>query len=106
MKTATTRIRQAMTATPIWPANPFPNYHRKAETDMVLIARQVFSPARYMRLFFLAFPIWNALRSELSWTHYRTLMRIELIREQRWLEEQPAAPTGQSTKKKKVKRAR
>lgn len=23
----------------------------------------------------LAFPIWNALRSELGWTHYRILMR-------------------------------
>ena len=24
---------------------------------------------RYMRAFYLAFPIWNALRSELGWTH-------------------------------------
>lgn len=31
---------------------------------------------RYMRQFYLAFPIRNALRSELSWTHYRRLMRI------------------------------
>ena len=31
---------------------------------------------RYMRSFYLAFPIWNALRSELSWTHYRSLMRV------------------------------
>ena len=30
---------------------------------------------RYMRAFYLAFPIWNALRSELGWTHYRILMR-------------------------------
>ena len=30
---------------------------------------------RYMRTFYLAFPIWNALRSELGWTHYRILMR-------------------------------
>ena len=30
---------------------------------------------RYMRMFYLAFPIWNALRSELGWTHYRILMR-------------------------------
>lgn len=29
---------------------------------------------RYMRKFYLAFPIRNALRSELSWTHYRSLM--------------------------------
>ena len=32
---------------------------------------------RYMRGFFKAFPIRNALRSELTWTHYRLLMRVE-----------------------------
>jgi hypothetical protein len=32
---------------------------------------------RHMRAFFLAFPIWNAVRSELSWTHYRLLSRVE-----------------------------
>ncbi len=31
---------------------------------------------RYMRAFYIAFPIWNALRSELNWTHYRHLMRV------------------------------
>ncbi len=31
---------------------------------------------RYMRQFYLAFPIYHALRDELSWTHYRTLMRV------------------------------
>jgi predicted nuclease of restriction endonuclease-like (RecB) superfamily len=30
-----------------------------------------------MRAFFLAFPIWNAVRTELSWTHYRMISRIE-----------------------------
>lgn len=30
-----------------------------------------------MRAFFLAFPIWNAVRTELSWTHYRIISRIE-----------------------------
>ena len=30
---------------------------------------------RYMRSFYLAFPIWNAVRSELNWTQYRILMR-------------------------------
>ena len=30
---------------------------------------------RYMRSFYLSFPIWNAVRSELGWTHYRILMR-------------------------------
>jgi predicted nuclease of restriction endonuclease-like (RecB) superfamily len=31
----------------------------------------------YIRSFYLAFPILNALRSELSWTHYRRLLRLE-----------------------------
>ena len=31
---------------------------------------------RYMRQFYLAFPIRNALRSGLNWTHYRRLSRI------------------------------
>ena len=31
---------------------------------------------RYMAQFYRAFPIVNALRSQLSWTHYRGLMRI------------------------------
>ena len=30
-----------------------------------------------MRAFYWAFPIWNALRTELSWTHYRLLSRVE-----------------------------
>ena len=30
-----------------------------------------------MRQFYLAIPILDALRRELSWTHYRLLMRIE-----------------------------
>ncbi len=30
-----------------------------------------------MRQFYLTFPNANALRSELSWTHYRSLMRVE-----------------------------
>ncbi|MDD4878650.1 MAG: PDDEXK nuclease domain-containing protein [Candidatus Nanoarchaeia archaeon] len=32
---------------------------------------------RYIRQFFVSYPIRNALRSELSWTHYRTLLRVE-----------------------------
>jgi hypothetical protein len=35
------------------------------------------SNLRYMRLFYQAFPICDALRHELSWTHYRTLLRVE-----------------------------
>ena len=30
-----------------------------------------------MRKFYIAFPILDALRQELTWTHYRLLMRIE-----------------------------
>jgi len=32
---------------------------------------------RYMRLFFIAFPIHHALRDELTWTHYRLLLKVE-----------------------------
>ena len=32
---------------------------------------------RYMRKFYMSFPIWNSVRPELSQTHYRTLIRIE-----------------------------
>ncbi len=32
---------------------------------------------RYMRMFYLAFPICHALRDELSWTHYRYILRVE-----------------------------
>lgn len=32
-----------------------------------------------MRAFYRSFPIWNALRTEISWTHYRLLSRIESL---------------------------
>lgn len=32
---------------------------------------------RRFRLFYLAYPIWTAVRSELTWTHYRSLTSIE-----------------------------
>ena len=32
---------------------------------------------RNMRTFYQRYPIWNAVRTELSWTHYRALLRIE-----------------------------
>jgi hypothetical protein len=32
---------------------------------------------RFMRAFYQAYPIWISVRSELSWTHYRILLRIE-----------------------------
>ena len=39
---------------------------------------------RNMRAFFQAFPNWNALRSELSWTHYRLLLRVVDARARDW----------------------
>ena len=39
---------------------------------------------RNMRSFYLAFPIRNALRTELSWTHYRALLRIENDSAREW----------------------
>ncbi|RRA49356.1 YhcG family protein [Acidipila sp. EB88] len=35
------------------------------------------SNLRHMRVFYRAFPIRDALRPELSWTHYRTLLKVE-----------------------------
>ena len=32
---------------------------------------------RYMRQFYLSFPNWNTVCSELSWSHYRALIKIE-----------------------------
>ncbi len=42
------------------------------------------SNLRYMRLLYLAFPICDALRHELSWTHYRTLLRIGDVAAREW----------------------
>ncbi|SDS79176.1 PDDEXK nuclease domain-containing protein [Pseudomonas prosekii] len=39
---------------------------------------------RYMRLFFEAFPNWEAWRHELSWAHYRRLLRIDNINARHW----------------------
>ena len=39
---------------------------------------------RNMRGFYLAFPIRNALRAELSWTHYRTLLRVDSDAARQW----------------------
>jgi DUF1016 N-terminal domain len=38
----------------------------------------------HMRRFFLAFPILDAVRRELSWTHYRTLLRVETDQALQW----------------------
>ena len=42
------------------------------------------SNLRYMRLFYQAFPNCDALRHELSWTHYRRLLRIENESARQW----------------------
>ena len=39
---------------------------------------------RHMRGFFLAFPIRDALRRELSWTHYRTLLKVNSGSARQW----------------------
>lgn len=39
---------------------------------------------RNMRRFYLTYPILNAVRTELNWTHYRTLIRIENPKARDW----------------------
>ena len=39
---------------------------------------------RHMRSFYQLFPMWNAVRTELSWTHYRSLLRIESEKARHW----------------------
>lgn len=51
---------------------------------------------RHMRGFFLAFPIRDAVRRELSWTHYRTLLRVEDDRARRWYMDEAAAQNWSS----------
>ncbi|MDO9310673.1 MAG: DUF1016 N-terminal domain-containing protein [Nitrosomonas sp.] len=49
---------------------------------------------RNMRLFFQFFPIRNAVRTELSWTHYRVLLRVENPSAREWTCAKPSARTG------------
>ena len=39
---------------------------------------------RNMRAFYLTFPIWNAVRTELSWTHYRLMLRVSDEKARQW----------------------
>jgi hypothetical protein len=39
---------------------------------------------RRMRTFYQLYPIWTAVRSELSWTHYRILLSIENQEARKW----------------------
>ncbi|SNT42574.1 Predicted nuclease of restriction endonuclease-like (RecB) superfamily, DUF1016 family [Granulicella rosea] len=49
------------------------------------------SNLRYMRQFYQAFPIHHALRDELSWTHYRTLLKVESPAARQWYMDEAAA---------------
>lgn len=48
------------------------------------------SNLRYMRLFYHAFPKCDALRHELSWTHYRLLLRVENHNAREWYMDEAA----------------
>jgi predicted nuclease of restriction endonuclease-like (RecB) superfamily len=45
---------------------------------------------RHMRAFYGAFPIRNALRTELSWTHYRLLLRLDNPQARAWYAQEAA----------------
>lgn len=45
---------------------------------------------RNMRRFYLAFPIWNAVRTELSWTHYRALIQLDSEQARLWYMQESA----------------
>jgi predicted nuclease of restriction endonuclease-like (RecB) superfamily len=45
---------------------------------------------KYMRQFFLLFPKSHALRGELSWTHYRLLLKVERSAAREWYEAEAA----------------
>ena len=43
---------------------------------------------RNMRAFYRAYPIWNAVRTELGWTHYRALLRVENPAAREWYQQE------------------
>ena len=49
-----------------------------------------------MRLFYQAFPSCDALRHELSWTHFRTLLRAENDPARQWYMNETATLNGSS----------
>ena len=55
------------------------------------------SNLRNMRRFYIAFPIRDAVRPELSWTHYRALMRVEDEKARNFYKDE-AAKSGWSTR--------
>lgn len=46
---------------------------------------------RHMRTFSQYFPIWNAVRTELSWTHYRNIFRVETDAARHWYAQEAAS---------------
>lgn len=51
------------------------------------------SNLRYMRLFYNAFPICDTLRHELSWSHYRMLLRVKDEKTRNWYMNEAADQT-------------
>ena len=51
---------------------------------------------RNMRAFYTAFPKWNAVRSELTWTHYRLLLKIENTHARNWYMEEAISSSWSS----------
>ena len=49
---------------------------------------------RKMGQFFRYFPIGDAVRLELSWTHCRILLRAELMRDQQWFQQRKENGSG------------
>ncbi|MEO5658822.1 MAG: DUF1016 N-terminal domain-containing protein, partial [Polaromonas sp.] len=47
----------------------------------------------HMRTFYQAFPIWDAVHTELSWTHYRTMLRVESEAARQWYLSEAVLPT-------------
>ena len=45
---------------------------------------------RHMPAFYKGFPIWDAVRTELSWTHYRLLTRMDNETARQWYMNQAA----------------
>lgn len=54
------------------------------------------SNLRYMRLFYQAFPKCDALRHELSWTHYRILLRVDSCAARQWYMDEAVAQNWSS----------
>ena len=51
---------------------------------------------RNMRAFYVEFPKWHAVRTELSWTHYRALLGVDDIQARHWYMKEAAAQNWSS----------